>query len=70
MTPETRNELDAVAVNDLEAAVAVARKIVEEERAPLSYVVVQALILRFDDPDPLLERLTEIGALGGDDGEG
>lgn len=71
MTPETRNELDAVAVNDLEAAVAVARKIVEEERAPLSYVVIQALILRFDDPDPLLERLAELdGAAGEGDDEG
>jgi stage V sporulation protein SpoVS len=62
MTPETRNELDAVAVNDLEAAVAVARKIVDEDGAPLTYVVIQALILRFDDPDPLLERLDELGA--------
>lgn len=74
MTPETRNELDAVAVNDLEAAVSVARKIVKEERAPLSYVVIQALILRFDDPDPLLERLAELGdgaaGEGDDEGEG
>jgi len=62
MTPETRAELEAVKVNDLDAAVAVARKIVDEEGGPLAYIVIQALILRFDDPDPLLDRLDEIGA--------
>lgn len=61
MTPETRAELEAVEVNDLPAAVAVARKIVAEEGGrPLAYIVVQALILRFDDPDPLLDALAEI----------
>jgi len=56
MTPETRQALESVEFNDLDAAVDVARRVLEED-GEISYVVIQALIHGFDDAGALLDAI-------------